>query len=151
MSNDFINRRFYDNRRRPSTRTVQGEVIQIADFDTFIWHVPGNAGADRWNFIPNATGNSTSPNSAKEIPIGLMNPWNHANGVNFPPDTLPIAPRTPTRAIFGFNLQGLTTGASIVDAKLSLTVAGESGWNEFVQIGGVVPNSGGGAAPGPEV
>ena len=139
MSNDFINRRFDDNRRRrsgPSPQTVQGEVIRIADFDTFIWHIPANLGSDRWSALPNAAPPSTSASSSSQIPVGLLNPWNNSTATGFPPDSgqlaAAIAPRTPTRAIFGFNLSGIPQTATITEANLYLTVAQVNSWDTVI-------------------
>lgn len=130
MSNDFINRRHLYNRRRTTTsQTVQGEFITVPAFDTFIYHSPSGLGLDRWSFLPNSVTNSTSPSSAKQIPIGLMNSWNHSDGAGAPAAGALIQPRTPTRTVLGFNLQGVPTAATITDAKLLLSVAGISAWN----------------------
>jgi hypothetical protein len=139
--NDFIDRRRLDDRRRrrPGTnQRVSGELILIPDFDTFILHNP-NDNPSRWNLLPNAEPNFFPPYTSFELPIGLMNPWNHADNPNYPPDdggpfgTL-IPTRTPTRTVMGFNLSGVPTAASIIDAKLMLTVAGNNEWDNVDQL-----------------
>jgi hypothetical protein len=82
--NDFIDRRRLDDRRRrrPGTnQRVSGELILIPDFDTFILHNP-NDNPDRWNLLPYNDANFPSPPNSQQLPIGLMNPWNHADHPN---------------------------------------------------------------------
>ena len=105
--NDFIDRRRLDDRRRrrPGTnQRVSGELILIPDFDTFILHNP-NDNPDRWNFLPNTEPDSVPPKTSFELPIGLMNPWNHADGIAYPQEGGPfgalIPTRTPTRTVMG--------------------------------------------------
>jgi hypothetical protein len=128
MSNPFINRRNTKNRRRgdsPIINTVQGEFIRIADFDTFYWHTPSpGVGADRWNDI-----------SDSQLVVGAMNPWNHSDASNYPQSGgmlgSVIPPRTPTRSVMGFDLTGVPTAGSIVEATLSLTVADSQFWTRY--------------------
>jgi hypothetical protein len=134
MSNDFINRRQVDGRRRNrggTNQKVSGEFIAIPTFDTFYHYTSQET--DRWSgFLPYPDAFAV-PEQSYQIPIGLMNPWNHADGLGYPQEGGPfgslIPPRTPTRAVLGFDLTGVPTAASILDARLILTVAGNSGWD----------------------
>lgn len=136
MSNDFINRRQVDGRRRNrggTNQKVSGEFIAIPTFDTFYHYI--SVENDRWSgFLPYPNGFAV-PEQSFQIPIGLMNPWNHADHPDYPPEgggplgTL-LAARTPTRGVLGFDLTGVPTAASILDAKLILTVAGNSAWDD---------------------
>lgn len=132
MRSDFINKRYISNKRLLSqTQFIDSEIIVIPEFDTFYYHNPPSAFADdRW------IDTSVSPvggnlEQAKEVPIGLLNPWN--DGEDQPAEGGPISPvirvRTPTRAAMTFNLSSLPANAQITDAKLNLTVANKRDWD----------------------
>jgi hypothetical protein len=134
MPSPFVNRRLIESRRRQDSSgqsTVEGEVIRIADFDTFYWYAP-SVGNDRWNQIPNSNQSPFSPQTASQLVVGLMNPWNHADASNYPPNegtlTTVIEPRTPTRTAIGFDLSGIPANATITQANLNLTVAQTNEW-----------------------
>jgi len=130
MSNDFINRRRWDDRRRsrqqPTTPTVN-ELILLPSFDTFIFHAPiGNQGNDRWVAV---TGIGATPNTAQQIPVGLMNLWDDRNEQpTGGGQTITPAVRTPTRAVLGYNLSAMPIGSNILSASLNLTVANSREW-----------------------
>ena len=150
MSNDFINRRQIDDRRRrrgSSGGTPLTELIVLANVDTFI-HWETNT-ADRWQtLIEFPSGGFFVASDALEVPIGLMNPWNDADSTQYPPASgqfgTQIPTRSPTRAVIGFDLTQLPANASVVDAKLVTTVARNYFWNI-----GDFPNTGGGNNPLP--
>ena len=131
MSNDFINRRRLDDRKRsgqPSAPTEK-ELILLPSFDTFIFYAPSpNPGNDRWNTV---TGIGSTPNTAQQIPVGLMNIWDDRNdqptGPGGGPSIFP-AVRTPTRAVLAYNLSGISAGSNILSASLNLTVANSRDW-----------------------
>ena len=135
MSNDFINRREYDRRRRSGSGTsnpVSKELILLPTFDTYFFHEPlSTPGGDRWNAI----NPRPSPDVSTQLIVGLLNPWN--DGSNIPTggggpgggfDIL-VAPRTPTRSVLSYDLTQLPTGVNVQSANLNLTVAGNSFWN----------------------
>lgn len=137
MSNDFINRRFYDRRRTASgggggTEFVEKELILLPSYETFIYAgdstdpYPGTN--ERWAGVipPNQ-----SPSTGQTLAVGLVNPWLDAD--DFPPGgglgLTPVA-RTPTRTFLQYDLSGITTGSVIMSAVLNLTTSGSSYWNE---------------------
>lgn len=130
MRSDFINKRDIQRRRRPSQpQFTDGEVIVIPEFDTFYYHNPSSAlGDDRWTEVFPNLGNLEQ---AKEVPIGLLNPWN--DGEDQPLEGgafgTVIQVRTPTRAAMTFNLSSLPPNAQIMDARLNLTVASKRDWD----------------------
>ena len=130
MRSDFINKR--DNIDRREIRSIQGtsgetgtsfidrEIVIYPSFDTFIFHNPsGYSGGDRWNFLPNGN----VPVNAEEIPVGFINPFNDAAAITAGTPETSIAPRTPTRAILGFDLSQIPAGANILSAELSMKIA----------------------------
>lgn len=130
MSNDFINWREYDRRRRSGSGTstpVSKELILLPTFDTYFFHQPLNIpGGDRWNAI----NPRPSPDVSTQLIVGLLNPWN--DGINIPgggPFDALVAPRTPTRSVLSYDLTQLPTGVNVQSANLNLTVAGNSFWN----------------------
>lgn len=139
MSNDFINRRFYDRRRTSSSGSqfVDKELILLPVHDTFIYAgdaVPGYPGAnERWtNIIPVGQ----NPSVSQSLAVGLVNPWLDAD--DFPAaggggggqggGFNPVA-RTPTRTFLQYDLSGITPGATITSAALNLTTANSSNWS----------------------
>lgn len=148
MSNDFINRRRWDDRRRsrqqPTTPTVK-ELILLPSFDTFIFYAPiGNQGNDRWAAV---AGLGATPNTAQQVPVGLMNIWDDRNdqptggGQQVAP-----AVRTPTRGVFGYNLSGISAGSNILSANLNLTIANSRDWFTIPSGGGAGAGGGGAGA-----
>jgi hypothetical protein len=154
MSNDFINWREYDRRRRSgsgSSTPVSKELILLPTFDTYYFHQPQSQpgfpsapGADRWIAIDP----TTTPDASTQLIVGLANPWN--DGTNIPtggggpgggPSAL-IAPRTPTRSVLSYDLTQLPTGVNVQSANLNLTVAGNSFWNAAAQFRSAFQNSG---------
>jgi hypothetical protein len=138
MRSDFINKRLINRRRQTPTSQptlVDGEIILIPSFDTFIWHssIPGN---DRWSNALEVGDQSQAPFSP-QLPIGLLNPWNDYNdqgsGGLLPPGSGPsttLAVRTPTRIVMGFDLSGVPTAANITEATLMLTVSSSENWTD---------------------
>lgn len=135
MRSDFVNKRDYGRRRSGGgttpPQTIQGELIVIPEFDTFFYHktTVSETPDDRWG-NPILAGDGAL---AKQIPIGLLNPWN--DGSDAPPDAGPgpgfgavISVRTPTRTAIAYNLSALPINAQILDAKLNLTVAASRDW-----------------------
>ena len=157
MSNDFINRRQIDDRRRrrgSSGGTPLTELIVLANVDTFI-HWDQDT-ADRWQTLIEFPDTNFVANQAWEVPIGLMNPWNDADSTLYPPPSgqlgTQIRTRSPTRAVMGFDLTQLPANASVVDAKLVTTVARNYFWNigDFPPAGNnPLPSGGGGNNPVP--
>lgn len=137
MSNDFINRRFYESRRRSGTQTqfVEKELIVLPTFDTFI-SAPGPGENDRWSStILDYPAKTVNPNACRELPIGLLNPWLDADDLLPPGGGGPpggpggfVNIRTPTRSFFMYDLSGITPGANIISADLNLTVRKRSNW-----------------------
>lgn len=135
MRSDFVNKRDYGRRRSGGgttpPQTIQGELIVIPEFDTFFYHKTPVSGTpdDRWGTILDGVGAL-----AKQIPIGLLNPWN--DGSDAPSDAVGGVPgvgavisvRTPTRTAIAYNLSALPINAQILDAKLNLTVAASRDW-----------------------
>jgi hypothetical protein len=130
MRSDFINKRDYNRRRATDTQTfVDGEIIVIPEFDTFIEHKPPIFGTqvDRWSKTSVGSATEQSP----QIPVALLNPWN--DGEDMLPETgsqlgTVYPARTPSRAVMTFNLASLPTTGQILDAKLNLTVASSREW-----------------------
>lgn len=141
MSNDFINRRFYDRRRTASgggTQFVDKELILLPVHDTFIFAGYGDSafpGADqRWTSIlpPNVT-----PQTCTQLPIGLVNPWldgddypvGGGGGGGFGGGGVLAVGRTPTRTFLQYDLSGISPGSAITTATLNLTTASSSNWS----------------------
>jgi hypothetical protein len=144
MSNDFINRRFYDRRRTASgggggTEFVEKELILLPTYDTFIYagdstFYPGTN--ERWTGVLPI---NQSASAGQTLAVGLVNPWLDAN--DFDPAPPPpgggqgggggtvIVARTPTRTFLQYDLSEITSGSVIMSALLNLTTAGSSYWN----------------------
>ena len=138
MSNDFINRRFYDRRRTASgggTQFVDKELILLPVHDTFIYAGDVNSNYDganeRWGSILPI---NTTPQTCTQLPIGLVNPW--LDGDDYPVGggggqqggVLAVG-RTPTRTFLQYDLSGISPGSAITTATLNLTTASSSNWS----------------------
>lgn len=146
MSNDFINRRFYDKRRTASgDRFIDKELILLPTHDTFIFAGDAESaydGAnDRWQAIL-PTGQT--PQTCTELPIGLVNPWLDAD--DFPADgggplgVLAVG-RTPTRTFLQYDLSGISAGSQIISANLNLTTVRSKEWIQPLQFKSVQQES----------
>lgn len=159
MSNDFINRRNIDDRRKrrdpvdPGPGTPQTTIKYahlLPNWNTYILYrsFPGNTAAPfaplgytttHWSGITHLAFNpdgSPIHNTTTELPVALYNPWNDAaDRVNAGSGNTYI-PRTPTRTIFGFNTSQIPQAANILSADLNLTVSGSSYWitNQQIQV-----------------
>lgn len=127
MRSDFINKRQPLDRRNvrflsgssgeTGPQTIEKEIFLLPTFDTFIFHNPiGSPGGDRWNVLTSGL----LPDQSTQIPIGYLNPWN--DGSMVAANQL-IAPRTPTRGVFSYDLSQVPAGANILSASMNLSIS----------------------------
>jgi len=147
MSNDFINRRFYDKRRTANgggggggSQFIEKELILLPSYDTFIFVGDNSAipGSNRWN---NIVPLGSSPATSQHLAVGLVNPWLDANDLP-PPGQFGLEPmvRTPTRTFLNYDLTGITSGSQIISATLNLTTASSLNWIQPLQFRSVQQN-----------
>jgi hypothetical protein len=137
MRSDFINKRQIDRRRRAVGETggtyTEYELILLPEFDTIIYHKTANAAGanwnvDRWDVLDGYDNGSTPEKSYREFVVGLLNPWNDGSNIPTGPFGILYAPRTPTRAVLGYDLSPIPATAEILSSELNLTVTSKDNW-----------------------